>query len=417
MLTMVGGRQTVIATSFSPVAFESITSTKVTDLSDSTCDPSIAGDLPRWIVAIPYDYVTGPQRSENSERPLAWSVKAALVWEAGSDEPRYIERPDAARSRFHLSMKTHLKDLLADAKKYIPGAVKPLSLLPSTSDDSYLESVRGILGDIKAGDFYQVNLLRFFQSPAAHGWQNICALMEMNTGPHGALMTQGSRVIASLSPERFIEINPGPSSTEITTWPIKGTAPRILDDPTKDDANGKNLFESAKDQAELRMIIDLMRNDLTKICAPGTVEVTEPCALKKFQHVWHLEGKIRGTVQPGQTILNLLDSLCPGGSVTGAPKIAAMEKIRSEEGQSRGFFMGHVFRFNHDGSAQSNIMIRTLTSDNWMKTAKFAAGSGLVIKSDPHAELAEIEAKCAVITHTSGKNVCVARETNEDQDL
>ncbi len=400
ILTKVGGKQTFIATSFSPVSFEKILDLNIAAEVSSTNDAS-SGGLPRWLFVVPYETAREslPSKSSSGERVLAWEIFAGLIWDDDATEPRYAEVSGAANARFHLPMKTALKTLLSDASKYHPAPHKGIDLLPSTSDDTYVETVKRLINDIREGAFYQINLLRFFNAPHAHGWENLCALMESNTGPHGTLVTQGSRVIASLSPERFIEINPSASGLHIKTWPIKGTAPRYPDDPKRDQQSAETLSHSEKDRAELRMIIDLMRNDLIQICEPGSVNVTQEAALRKFSHIWHLEGEVTGQLKADQKIQTILQALCPGGSITGAPKIAAMSRIDKDEGQTRGYFMGNVFRINYDGSLQSSIMIRTLVSDNWMNSARYAAGSGIVIKSDPHAELEEIRAKCAVVTN------------------
>ena len=403
ILSMVGSEQIIIATSFTPIPFEKLLDKKISEFKDPVCDPSIAGDLPRWIFALPYETFAGDSDSEKSERPIAWSVKAALIWDKGSTEPKYVELPDAKTARFHLAREKEIKTLLTDAKKWIPPPIESIELLPTTSDDTYLDSVRSVIESIRSGMFYQVNLLRYFQSHRARGWDNLCVRMEQHSGPQGALITQGSRVLASMSPERFIEITPSDDETLIDTWPIKGTAPRISDNEKKDHESGQALLSSHKDQAELHMIIDLVRNDLTRICKPGSVEVLSPGELKKFSHVWHLEGQVRGTISPNLTLLELLKAVCPGGSITGAPKIASMARIRADEGQPRGFFMGNFFRINHDGSVQSNILIRTLVSDNWMRTARYAAGSGLVIKSIPENELDEIRSKCTTVTSVESK--------------
>ena len=410
ILSMVGGKQIVIATSFTPVSFETIAQTSINDwrsnpaLFGPSTAPNHLADLPRWIFALPYEtYAKTSAGGKNavqdlSERPQAWEIKAALVWDEGSTEPRYIARTDCGTCRFHLIYKPQITALLAQAKKWEPPTIRPMTLHGSTSHDTYLDSAREIIEAIGRGDFYQVNLLRYFSIAAAHGWDHLCARMETNAGPHGALLTVGSRVIASFSPERFIEISTRENKHHIATWPIKGTAPRDASDPIKDLAFGTALSASAKDQAELHMIIDLMRNDLTRICERGTVAVTQSGSLKQFKHIWHLEGEITGELNPQQTLDQILSALCPGGSITGAPKIAAMERIKNDEGQPRGFFMGNIFRINHDGSLQSNILIRTLVSNNWMKTANYAAGSGLVIKSSPEAELLEIQSKCSPVT-------------------
>jgi para-aminobenzoate synthetase component 1 len=399
VLTAVGGQQTVIATSFSPISFESILHLPVGRTSSQQGNaPSDV--LPRWIFVMPYDAMnrSSKQSGTGGERVLAWEIFAGLIWGEGDKDPRYITTEHAENARFHLPWTSKLKSILAESKAYTPAPPRGIRLLPTTSDDTYLDTVRRIIDDIRRGKFYQINLLRFFQADQAHGWQNLCALMEKQNAPQATLVTQGSRVIASLSPERFIEITQDHQGARLTTWPIKGTAPRFADDPAQDENAGEALSHSEKDRAELRMIIDLMRNDLMQVCESGTVSVVKDGALKRFSHVWHLEGEVCGRLRPDATLETLLNALCPGGSITGAPKIAAMQRIMADEGQSRGYFMGHAFRINYDGSVQSNILIRTLVSDQWMKSARYAAGSGIVIKSDPQAELDEIRAKCAIVT-------------------
>ncbi len=399
VLSAIGGHQIFIATSFSPVSFDKIDDQPLTKNLRHHHDEAV-DQLPRWIFVLPYQELS----SVTNERLLAWEIFAGLIWDGDSLEPRYVTSDDAANARFHLPLKSTLKPLLSEAKTYAPQSPKGIHLLPSTSDDTYLDSVRRVIEDIRRGEFYQVNLVRFFHAEQAHGWQNLCALMETCAATQAALFTQGSRVIASLSPERFIEITHDTEGSYIKTWPIKGTAPRSPNDPEKDQRSGQSLLHSEKDRAELRMIIDLMRNDLTQVCESGSVKVAHDAELKRFSHVWHLEGEVTGRLKPNLKLATLLKAICPGGSITGAPKIAAMKRIQSDEGQPRGYFMGHAFRINYDGSVQSSILIRTLVSDHWMKTARYAAGSGIVIKSDPQAELEEIRAKCAVVTQNPVPN-------------
>ncbi len=398
ILAMLGDGRVVIATSMTPVNFEDLLDLQVSNLRDNTFVSLDASELPRWIFAVPYDFFPSGSAITTSERPIAWNIKAALIWTADHNEPKYVARADANTSRFHLHPSRELKSLLSDALKWIPTEPEPIELLPVTSDDSYLDAVRSIIDSIKNGDFYQVNLLRFFQSPNAGGWGNLCMRLETFAGPYGCLLTQGSRVLASFSPERFVEISTEKDVHKIETWPIKGTIARVSGDEKADLNAGQQLLNSEKDLAELRMIIDLMRNDLAKLCDTGSVDVISAGELKKFPGVWHLEGHVQGRLNSEITLRDVLQSLCPGGSITGAPKIAAMARIKSDEGQSRGFFMGNLFAVMHDGSIKSNILIRTIISDNWMRSARYAAGSGIVVKSNPDMELLEIKSKCSILT-------------------
>jgi para-aminobenzoate synthetase component 1 len=352
-------------------------------------------------MVLPYEYLRSLSGSgtPGGERPIAWKIGAALIWENNSLEPQYLNTPEAPRARFHLDQTKTIKSILADATKVNWQAPSPIDLLPTTSDDTYLDTVRQIIRGISEGHFYQINFLRYFHAYKSHGWDNLCHLMELRSGPFGSMATLGSKVFASFSPERFVEVDLSiPESARIRSWPIKGTAPRYPSDPAADQESGNQLKTSAKDRAELRIIIDLMRNDLHQICEAGSVTVESDGDLKKFSHVWHLEGEVAGSLKTGLTWRDLLKALCPAGSITGAPKIAAMNRIQADEGRERGFFMGNTFTIFGDGSMRSSVNIRTLTSDNWVRSAHYAAGSGIVIKSDPMLELNEIESKTNVLT-------------------
>lgn len=404
LLSLVGGEQTFVATSFSPVSFESIADRSVDSWRTGQENNSSIGCLPRWFILLPYEaFADEPALITQKERPLAWEIKAGLTWTSDGTEPTYMSVEGASLARFHLSNQK-IKEILGNAREIDLSDPKAIRLTPNTSDETYLATVRNLIRSITEGDFYQINLLRFFLSMSSLEWDNLCSLMRQNSGPHGVLIANGNQVIASFSPERFIEIKNKNDNPTIHTWPIKGTAPRYLDNPQKDLISGEKLLSSTKDLAELHMIIDLMRNDFLKICSHGTVQVLEKNALKKFSHFWHLEGEISGTLSTGHSLRSILSAVCPGGSITGAPKLAAMARIKQEEARARGFFMGNFLRINYDGTLQSNIMIRTLVSDNWLRRISYAAGSGLVVKSEPELELLEIWTKCAPLTLKSARS-------------
>ncbi len=418
LLSKVGGRQIFIATSFSPVDFAKVATSKPSDWVDTSDDSKDLPTIPRWMFLLPYEtYHHDSTLTGNIDRPLAWEIYAGLVWENDVDPPTYVTKKSIASARFHFDYKTKLLPLIKDAGKYSHPTAKQLVLTPTTSDESYIEATAHLIRSIANGDFYQINLLRFFHASRAHSWQNLCALMEANSGPQGVLISSGNKIVASFSPERFIEIDRNSNGIQISTWPIKGTAPRCMNDDNKDREIGISLSKSRKDIAELHMIIDLMRNDFAQICLPGTVQVKDQGSLKKFFRVWHLEGHISGDLDPSLNLKSLLSAVCPGGSITGAPKVAVMKRIRQEECRPRGYFMGNFFRINHDGSLQSNIMIRTLISENWLRSATYAAGSGIVIKSDPQKELLEIRAKCAPVSLMSSPTKNKESLQSEDEDV
>jgi anthranilate/para-aminobenzoate synthase component I len=398
LLSMVGGDQIFIATSFTPVDFTKLADNRIDHWTDGNETSLGIPDLPRWLAILPYEtYSEITSKTNNSDRALAWEIHAGLMWQIGGDEPKYLAKSSAKTARFHLD-EQRIKEILKSARELNLDEPQPVRLTPTTSDETYLDTVQNLIRAISEGDFYQVNLLRYFHASSPSNWQNLCALMHANAGPHGVLIAMGNRIIASFSPERFIEIKQNGACAEISTWPIKGTMPRNFVDPDSDTQQGEKLATSTKDLAELHMIIDLMRNDFTKICASDSIKVIETSALRKFNQVWHLEGHVTGRLKTSQTLKSILSAVCPGGSITGAPKIAAMRRINLEEGRQRGYFMGNFLRINHDGSLQSNILIRTLLSDNGLRSATYAAGSGLVVKSDPRSELLEINAKCTPIT-------------------
>ncbi len=208
----------------------------------------------------------------------------------------------------------------------------------------------------------------------------------------------GRAAIASMSPERFFSIKRLNSNLVITANPIKGTIGRDLNSQERDELLKSNLKNSQKDQAELNMIVDLMRNDLSEVSVPLSVHVDCPRRLVTHHHVHHLEASVSAQLRPSLTFGDLFSALCPAGSITGAPKLEVMKHIRRYEGCDRGYFMGHGFICYDDGSMDSNILIRTLVSQDDAATWFYAAGSGLVVKSDPRQELLEIMQKCRPLT-------------------
>ncbi len=279
-----------------------------------------------------------------------------------------------------------------------------LHLLPHSPKATYLKQVEQVLEDIRAGQYYQLNLLRYFTAEGADFGSLFPVFLE-RSGPMGAWIHVDQLEIASFSPERFVSIKLQDQKDDllILTEPIKGTAPRGLT-PLEDQRNASSLWESTKNQAELAMIIDLMRNDLSKIAIPGSVQVptqTHPVELQSFANVHHLVGRICGSLKKGTALGGVLEALCPGGSITGAPKKAVIQAITRYEQRLRGYFMGHVFWMDHLGQWDSSILIRTLIREGGGPDNRweFAAGSGLVIHSNPLEEYAEIDAKSRILTN------------------
>ncbi|MBV9122767.1 MAG: aminodeoxychorismate synthase component I, partial [Planctomycetes bacterium] len=247
----------------------------------------------------------------------------------------------------------------------------------------YLAAVQRAIDYIHAGDCFQVNLSQRLLSPVTLPPLDLYGrLRERNPAPFAGYFDLGEFVIASASPERFLRVDRG----EVETYPIKGTRPRG-GTPEEDRAVVEELLHSAKDRAENIMIVDLLRNDLGRVCRYGSVRVPAVCRLQSFPYVHHLVSEVRGRLREGLTSLDLLRAAFPGGSVTGAPKIRAMEIIAELEPTARGPYCGSLGYLGFDGSLDTNILIRTFTMGRgWVQ---FPVGGGIVADSLPEREYEE----------------------------
>lgn len=261
-------------------------------------------------------------------------------------------------------------------------------MFSSFSRAEYLSAVQQAVGLIHAGDVFQVNLAQQLWMPAiAAGLPLLEAMQRENAAPFSAWMDGGDWQLISASPERLFAIRGG----WIESRPIKGTRPRDLSDPQADASAAAELLACDKDRAENTMIVDLMRNDLSQVCTDDSVQVTQWCGLESYASVHHLvsavRGKLRGDPEAGQVFA----AVFPGGSVTGAPRIRAMEIICGIEQQARGAYCGSLGWWGLDGSADFNILIRTVTAaGGWWQ---FPVGGGIVAESDPLREYDETWAK------------------------
>jgi para-aminobenzoate synthetase component 1 len=257
--------------------------------------------------------------------------------------------------------------------------------------DAYRRAFARVAAYIRDGDCYQVNLARRFAAPVAgHPWTLYRRLRRHNPGAHSAYVAFPGGAVLSSSPERFLRLRDGVAETR----PIKGTAPRGAT-PEEDARLAAGLAASAKDRAENVMIVDLLRNDLGRTCLPGSIHVPELFAVERYAAVHHLVSTVRGTLAPGEDALSLLRGCFPGGSITGAPKVRAMEIIEELEPHRRGVYCGAIGYLGVDGAMDTNIAIRTLVVSGG--SVRFWSGGGIVADSDPQAELAETEHKAAAL--------------------
>ena len=236
---------------------------------------------------------------------------------------------------------------------------------------------------LKSGDCYQINLAqRFDASFTGNPWLAYCQLRSANQAPFSAYINTGEQQILSLSPERFIQVN----GRKVETKPIKGTVPRSQDAHI-DDANKTRLANSTKDRAENVMIVDLLRNDLGKVAKAGTVAVPKLFEIESFNAVHHLVSTVTSKLADAFSAVDQLKAAFPGGSITGAPKIRAMEIIEELEPHRRSIYCGSIGYISACGAMDTSITIRTLVCEN--KQIYCWAGGGVVADSTLESELQE----------------------------
>jgi len=249
----------------------------------------------------------------------------------------------------------------------------------------YLDAVARVRDYIIAGDIFQANLSQRFHAPAPADLFDLYGrLRRRNPAPFAAYLDFDEVCVLSASPERFLLLDE--DGRHVETRPIKGTRPRGLG-PMHDAALGRALSESDKDRAENVMIVDLLRNDLSRVCRPGTVRVPELFALEQHPTVHHLVSTVVGDLEPGADAVDLLRAAFPGGSITGAPKVRAMEIIAELEPARRGVYCGSVGYISLTGAMDTSIVIRTYVAVGGQ--IYFQAGGGIVADSDPELEYLE----------------------------
>jgi para-aminobenzoate synthetase component I len=310
-----------------------------------------------------------------------WIISTGLDADGSRSEIRAAERLEFWR--------TVLEGSGAEAVQRSPFKVQrsatPISSNLSRAD--FLSAVERAQRYIRAGDIYQVNLSQRLAVPfGGTGWEFYQRLSAVSPAPFSAFLDCGEFQIASSSPEQFLRL----SGSHIRTRPIKGTRPRDPD-PTRDAQLTYELQTSAKEMAELVMITDLLRNDLGRVCEYGSVQVPELVRLERYPQVQHLVSTVEGRLRNGETHFSAFASCFPGGSITGAPKIRAMEIIDELEPVSRGPYTGALGYLGFNRESQLSITIRTAICRT--DAAHFHVGAGIVADSNPDAEYEETLAK------------------------
>ncbi|MFH1421092.1 MAG: aminodeoxychorismate synthase component I [Planctomycetota bacterium] len=272
-------------------------------------------------------------------------------------------------------------------------------LISDFTYEEYIQAVEKVKQYILAGDIYQVNLSQRFTAKTAKSPYDLFKILAKNNPePFAAYINLGDAQIVSTSPERFLKV----SDRYVETRPIKGTRPRGKS-PGEDEQLREELIKSKKDEAELSMIVDLERNDLGKICEFGSVIVREHKKLEAHPPVFHLISIIEGFLKKEVTIGRLIKATFPGGSITGAPKIRAMEIIDELERHARNVYTGSIGYIGFDNTADLNIAIRTMVIKNGI--AYFNVGGGIVADSQPSAEYKETLHKAKALIKSLSPNI------------
>jgi len=264
-----------------------------------------------------------------------------------------------------------------------------LESLVESDESLYLNQVKKIQQYILDGDVFQANLSRSWQAKLKQDTSDselFNALARQNPSSFAAMACLQNMTIISSSPERLVSLKNG----IVETRPIAGTRPRDADQEN-DDALARELLAHPKEQAEHIMLIDLERNDLGRVCRPGSIEVNELMTLESWQHVHHIVSNVRGELKSDKSPIDVLRAVFPGGTITGCPKVRCIEILAELEQQARGAYTGSLGYINRDGSMDFNILIRTMVREGDKIT--FRAGGGIVNDSIAEKELEETRAK------------------------
>nr|VFJ59481.1 MAG: anthranilate synthase component 1 [Candidatus Kentron sp. DK] len=319
----------------------------------------------------------------------AWRIPAAIIRDRQRRETILVAEPECA---------ARLKELEEDIRRAAAGSgtewflSRPIALAePLREDpaDTFLTDAARIKRYIREGDVFQSNLSRGWRGHLPEGiapWRIYHRLRQQNPGAFAGIAVWDDLAILSSSPERLVHIRDG----VVQTRPIAGTHPRNPDS-VADQGLSRALLSHPKEQAEHIMLIDLERNDLGRVCRPGSVRVDELMVLESYAHVHHIVSNIRGRLAPDATPGKVLGAVFPGGTITGCPKVRCMEIINALEQPPRGPYTGAMGYLNRDGDADLNILIRTLCRHG--DRISLRTGAGIVADSVPERELEETRHK------------------------
>jgi len=354
--------------------------------------------FPRWVGALPYEAVRGRERDRTPDprpapgllRPV-WQRYDAVVRLDESEGPILLAEDEGAAGRLETALRSRRTQLS-------PAAAVLSWAGPPEPEAVHRERIAAALEFIARGQLYQVNLARRFEFRqqghpfelllrlSAHGQKgagDVRSPAPLALAPFAAAIDFGAVAVVSTSPESFLKLG---EAGYVATCPIKGTRPRHVD-PERDRALARELDESEKERAELAMVIDIERSDLGRLAIPGTVSLAGPPSVVSHASVHHRHALVTGRLRPGVTRSEVFDALMPSGSVTGAPKVRAMDLIRQLEAHRRGLYTGALGTLLSDGTLELSMAIRCLVLTGG--SAEYFSGGGIVADSDPDAEVQE----------------------------
>lgn len=343
-----------------------------------------------WFVYLSYELANEIEPSLKlpalpAQIPVALALRCPLVLihDRFSDKSYLIVEDEYAHLMHELN-----QDIAASETSVVDTAPVVVTQIED-KEAQYLQQVARIKDYIVEGDIFQANLSRAWRLQIATEVRDsdiFSRLANSNPGCFAALFSLGEVSVLSSSPERLISVRNHVAQTR----PIAGTRPRSAD-RAADSALASELMQHPKEQAEHVMLLDLERNDLGRICVPGSIEVNEMMMLESYQYVHHIVSNVRGCLRSEITPADVIRAVFPGGTITGCPKVRCMEILAELEQQPRGAYTGSVGYINRDGSMDFNILIRTMMRVG--DEISFRAGGGIVADSDARAELAETRAK------------------------